>query len=60
VDATIDVEEAIAAKLQVEAGLMARPDASLQIVRYRPFYVVGRSINQASTNTGPVSRFCRR
>jgi len=38
---TADLEEAIATKLQAKAGLTARPDASVQIVRFRPFYVVG-------------------
>ena len=31
----------IAEKLQAKVGLAGRPDASVQILRYRPFYVVG-------------------
>jgi protein involved in polysaccharide export with SLBB domain len=38
---TAEIEKTIAARLQVKAGLASRPDASVQIVRFRPFYVVG-------------------
>ena len=38
---TEELEDEIAAKLQAKAGLIARPDASVQIVRFRPFYVIG-------------------
>ena len=38
---TADLEEAIATKLQAKAGLTVRPDASVQIVKYRSFYVIG-------------------
>jgi polysaccharide biosynthesis/export protein ExoF len=38
---TADMEDAIATKLQAKAALTTRPDASVQIVRFRPFYVVG-------------------
>ena len=38
---TADLEEAIATKLQAKAGLTVRPDASVQIVKYRPFYIIG-------------------
>jgi exopolysaccharide production protein ExoF len=38
---TEELEDEIAAKLQAKAGLIARPDTSVQIVRFRPFYVIG-------------------
>ncbi|MDR3494222.1 MAG: polysaccharide biosynthesis/export family protein [Ancalomicrobiaceae bacterium] len=38
---TADLEDVIATKLQAKAGLTAKPDASVQIVKFRPFYVVG-------------------
>jgi protein involved in polysaccharide export with SLBB domain len=38
---TADLEDAIAAKLQAKAGLTTKPDASVQVVKFRPFYVVG-------------------
>ena len=38
---TSDLEEAIAANLQAKAGLTVRPDASVQIARYRTYYVIG-------------------
>ena len=38
---TGDLEQTIADKLQAKAGLTARPDASVQVVKFRPFYVVG-------------------
>ena len=38
---TEELEDEIAAKLQAKAGLIAPPHASVQIVRFRPFYVVG-------------------
>ena len=38
---TEDVGNDISARLQTRAGLTARPDASVQIVRFRPFYVAG-------------------
>ena len=38
---TGELEAEVAAKLQAKTGLIARPDASIQIVRYRPFYVIG-------------------
>ena len=36
-----DIEQAIADRLQAKAGLTAKPDASVQVVKFRPFYVVG-------------------
>jgi protein involved in polysaccharide export with SLBB domain len=38
---TAYLEQAIADKLQAKAGLTTKPDASVQVVRFRPFYVVG-------------------
>jgi polysaccharide biosynthesis/export protein ExoF len=38
---TAELQQTIATELQAKAGLTARPDASVQIVRFRPFYVVG-------------------
>jgi protein involved in polysaccharide export with SLBB domain len=38
---TSELEEAIATKLQGKAGLTTKPDVSVQIVKFRPFYVVG-------------------
>ena len=38
---TADIETEIASRLQTRAGLTARPDASVQIVRFRPVYVTG-------------------
>lgn len=38
---TAEIEETITTKIQAKAGLTTRPDASVQIVRFRPFYVVG-------------------
>lgn len=38
---TADLEQAIADKLQSKAGLTTKPDASVQVVKFRPFYVVG-------------------
>ncbi len=38
---TVELEEAVATKLQTRAGLISKPYASVQIVRFRPFYVVG-------------------
>ena len=38
---TAELKEEIATTLQAKAGLIARPDVSVQIVRFRPFYVVG-------------------
>ncbi len=38
---TADLEDTIAAKLQAKAGLTTKPDASVQVVKFRPFYVVG-------------------
>lgn len=38
---TAELEAAIATNLQAKAGLTVRPDASVQIVRYRTFYVIG-------------------
>ena len=36
-----DLEKTISEKLQLKAGLAARPDASVQIIKYRPFYIMG-------------------
>lgn len=38
---TAEVETALATKLQAKAGLAAKPDAALQIIKFRPFYVMG-------------------
>lgn len=38
---TADIENDIASRLQARAGLTTRPDTSVQIVRFRPFYVTG-------------------
>ncbi len=38
---TAQIEESISTKLQNKAGLTSRPDASVQITKFRPFYVVG-------------------
>jgi exopolysaccharide production protein ExoF len=38
---TAELEAAISAKLQSKAGLTSRPDASVAIVKFRPFYVIG-------------------
>ena len=38
---TAELEAEIASKLQAKAGLAAKPDASVQIVTFRPFYVMG-------------------
>ena len=38
---TAELKKEIATALQAKAGLIARPDVSVQIVRFRPFYVVG-------------------
>jgi protein involved in polysaccharide export with SLBB domain len=38
---TADLERSIADKLQTKAGLTTKPDAAVQIVKFRPFYVVG-------------------
>jgi polysaccharide biosynthesis/export protein ExoF len=38
---TTEIEEMIATKLKARAGLATRPDASVQIKKFRPFYVVG-------------------
>ena len=38
---TADIEAMIAEKLQSKAGLAAKPDASVQIIKYRPFYIMG-------------------
>ena len=36
-----EVADEVSARLQTRAGLTARPDASIQIVKFRPFYVAG-------------------
>ena len=38
---TSDVAREIASQLQKRFGLAAQPDASVEVVEYRPFYVVG-------------------
>ncbi len=38
---TMELEAAIATQLQTKAGLAETPDASVQIVKFRPFYVTG-------------------
>ncbi|UMY20144.1 polysaccharide biosynthesis/export family protein [Methylobacterium organophilum] len=38
---TTDIAADLAARLQAKAGLAAKPDASVQIVKFRPFYVMG-------------------
>jgi protein involved in polysaccharide export with SLBB domain len=38
---TAEVSDEIANRLQARAGLTTKPDASVQISRFRPFYVVG-------------------
>jgi protein involved in polysaccharide export with SLBB domain len=38
---TSELEVEIANKLQAKAGLAVKPDASVQIVNFRPFYVMG-------------------
>ncbi|MGY2046796.1 polysaccharide biosynthesis/export family protein [Methylobacterium sp. JK268] len=39
---TRQVAAQVAERLQQRIGLIARPDASVEIARYRPFYVVGQ------------------
>ena len=36
-----DLADAIAARLQAKIGLAQRPDASVQVIKYRPLYVIG-------------------
>ena len=36
-----DLADAIAARLQAKIGLAQRPDASVQVIKYRPFYIIG-------------------
>ncbi len=36
-----DLADAIASRLQVKIGLAQRPDASVQVIKYRPFYIIG-------------------
>ena len=36
-----DLAESIAARLQAKIGLAQRPDASVQVIKYRPFYIMG-------------------
>lgn len=38
---TSEIEAAISTRLQQKAGLAAKPDTSVQIVKFRPFYIVG-------------------
>ncbi|MGC5778800.1 polysaccharide biosynthesis/export family protein [Methylobacterium sp. NFXW15] len=38
---TTDVASDIAERLKTKAGLATKPDASVQIVKYRPYYVMG-------------------
>jgi polysaccharide biosynthesis/export protein ExoF len=38
---TAELEVTIATRLQAKAGLTTRPDVSVQIVKFRPFYVIG-------------------
>lgn len=38
---TTDIAADIAERLKVKAGLATKPDASVQIVKFRPFYVTG-------------------
>lgn len=38
---TSDLAAAIADRLQKKVGLAAKPDASVQVTKYRPFYVMG-------------------
>ncbi|GJE13979.1 MULTISPECIES: polysaccharide biosynthesis/export family protein [Methylobacterium] len=38
---TSDIAAEIAERLKVKAGLATKPDASVQIVKFRPFYVTG-------------------
>ncbi|MEE7455543.1 sugar transporter [Methylorubrum populi] len=38
---TTEVAADLAERLRAKAGLAARPDASVQIVKFRPFYVMG-------------------
>ena len=39
---TAEIEATIGKRLQEKAGLAVRPDASVQIVKFRPFYLMGR------------------
>lgn len=36
-----DLADAISARLQAKIGLAQRPDASVQVIKYRPFYIIG-------------------
>jgi len=36
-----DLADAIASRLQTKIGLAQRPDASVQVIKYRPFYIMG-------------------
>ena len=36
-----DLAESISARLQAKIGLAQRPDASVQVIKYRPFYIIG-------------------
>ena len=38
---TADLAAAIAEKLQAKVGLAQRPDASVEVIKYRPFYAMG-------------------
>ncbi len=38
---TSEIASDIADRLKAKAGLATRPDASVQIVKYRPYYVMG-------------------
>ncbi|TXM94982.1 sugar transporter [Methylobacterium sp. WL116] len=38
---TTDIATDIAERLKTKAGLATKPDASVQIIKFRPFYVVG-------------------
>lgn len=36
-----DLADAISSRLQAKIGLAQRPDASVQVIKYRPFYIIG-------------------
>lgn len=36
-----DLADSIASRLQNKIGLAQRPDASVQVIKYRPFYIIG-------------------
>lgn len=38
---TADLAKAIATRLQAKVGLAQLPEASVQVIKYRPFYVIG-------------------